>query len=110
MRLLACPDCGREVSYRAPVCPGCGLPDPAQVSAAEAGAARQAFERRIRIRASWQSAGLLIPWIALLLWVVRFVPVDHKPKVGFLILFSIPVVYPWRLFLARRKEQQLVRQ
>ena len=26
MALVKCPDCGRDVSERAPVCPGCGAP------------------------------------------------------------------------------------
>ena len=44
MALVKCPDCGRDVSQRAPTCPGCGAPIANAPSAAPAYQAVQAIE------------------------------------------------------------------
>ncbi len=36
MALIACPECGREVSDKAPTCPGCGAPIAGAVTAGPA--------------------------------------------------------------------------
>lgn len=52
MALIACPECGREVSSSAPACPACGYPVAAEQTAA-AEAASSSSEVLAEIRPSW---------------------------------------------------------
>lgn len=69
MPLIACPECGREVSTAAQTCPGCGYPVAGKPSASP-------DELLAEVRPSWWRyfwwllfAWLIIPWIVA--WVKR---------------------------------------
>lgn len=71
MPVIACPDCGRDVSTLAPVCPHCGRPSPAG-NAPVAAPTEPAREESL-----WQgspSATLLVPQIAALVAVAIGLP------------------------------------
>ncbi len=103
MRLIACPDCNRQISFRASTCPGCGLADPGTVSAQEQAFVANQTRRRIRVRALVESVVLLIPVLIATLWVAGFLPEEHKPKAGFVFLYSIPTICIWRYIATARK-------
>lgn len=72
MPVIACPDCGRDVSTLAPVCPHCGRPSPAGTTPLAASAAPQAREETL-----WRgtpSPILLIGKVAVLVLVLVVIP------------------------------------
>lgn len=73
MPVIACPDCGRDVSTLAPACPHCGRPSPAGVSVPPA----QSFAQTAREETLWSgtpSATLLIGKIATLILILVLIP------------------------------------
>jgi uncharacterized membrane protein YdbT with pleckstrin-like domain len=72
MPVIACPDCGRDVSTLAPVCPHCGRPSPAGTTPMPASAAPAMKEETLwRGRPSWAT---LAAKIAVMFVVLIFVP------------------------------------
>ena len=72
MPVIACPDCGRDVSTLAPVCPHCGRPSPSEFAAPSAPAAHTTKEETL-----WRgtpSPILLIGKIATLVLIVVAIP------------------------------------
>ena len=73
MPVIACPDCGRDVSTLAPVCPHCGRPSPAGTAVPPA----QAFAQTAKEETLWRgtpSPILLIGKIATLLLILVAIP------------------------------------
>jgi uncharacterized membrane protein YvbJ len=65
MALIACPECGRQVSSAAPACPQCGYP--------VAGKAGRVIDSNVANKAVGAIGGwLIVPWIARLVAVVVF--------------------------------------
>lgn len=74
MPVIACPDCGRDVSTLAPVCPHCGRPSPAGTAIpAAAGAAAQAAREESLWRGT-PSPTLLVGKIAVLVLILIAIP------------------------------------
>jgi len=73
MPVIACPDCGRDVSTLAPVCPHCGRPSPAGTTPIAAASAPQAAREETLWRGT-PSPILLIGKIAVLVLVLIVVP------------------------------------
>jgi len=53
MALIACPECGREVSSAAPVCPACGYPVAAQQPASAEAVIAPSSDVLAEVRPSW---------------------------------------------------------
>jgi uncharacterized membrane protein YvbJ len=72
MPLISCPDCGRDVSDRAPYCPGCGYPISEYVQrmadVRKERQARLAEKRRIMryVRNSVIAVGIVIVFVVVL--------------------------------------------
>ncbi|HEV7241851.1 MAG TPA: PH domain-containing protein [Thermoanaerobaculia bacterium] len=73
MPVIACPDCGRDVSTLAPTCPHCGRPSPAGTAPISAAAAPQAAHEETLWRGT-PSPILLIGKIAALVIVLVVIP------------------------------------
>lgn len=65
MTLIACPECGREVSGAAKNCPQCGLPAPGEVLLAQAKAL--AHDRAARRERKLMVIGLAVIFVALMI-------------------------------------------
>jgi uncharacterized membrane protein YvbJ len=67
MALIACPECGRQVSSAAPACPQCGYP------VSGVGKSGRVIDSNVASKAVGAIGGWLIfPWIARLVAVVVF--------------------------------------
>jgi uncharacterized membrane protein YdbT with pleckstrin-like domain len=73
MPVIACPDCGRDVSTMAPACPHCGRPSPAGLVEPPDSAAGQA-KREETVWRGTPSPILLIGKIALLVFILIAIP------------------------------------
>ena len=73
MPVIACPDCGREVSTLAPACPHCGRPSPAGTAQPLASAAAHATREETLWRGT-PSPILLIGKVALLVFILIAIP------------------------------------
>ncbi len=73
MPVIACPDCGRDVSTLAPVCPHCGRPSPAGTSVPPAQGIAQAAKEETLWRGT-PSPTLLIGKIATLVLILVAIP------------------------------------
>lgn len=63
MALIRCPECAREVSSHAPVCPGCGYPLQGEGKAQPAWQSTHLWGRMAVVLGAW----LVTPWIARLI-------------------------------------------
>ena len=72
MPVIACPDCGRDVSTLAPACPHCGRPSPGGM--APVGAAPAETEREQTLWSGTPSGTLLIPHYAGIVFVLIGIP------------------------------------
>ncbi len=73
MPVIACPDCGRDVSTLAPACPHCGRPSPAGIVPPPA----QAFAQAAKEETLWRgtpSPILLVGKIATLIFILIAIP------------------------------------
>ena len=57
MALIKCPECGREISEKAPTCPGCGAPVAAGSTTPISPATHVAVTRR---GGKWEAAGFVL--------------------------------------------------
>ena len=71
--VIACPDCGREVSTLAPACPHCGRPSPAGMAQPPLAAAAQTSREETLWRGT-PSPILLVGKIALLVFILIAIP------------------------------------
>ncbi len=79
MALLPCPECGREISDRAPTCPNCGLPQPFGAAAIEPRSDETPLEAAIRTkraRPRRQSRALEVLFLGAAVIVVGFCAVS----------------------------------
>lgn len=60
MALVICHECGKEISTRADICPGCGNPQNSEVITAHAG-----HMRVTRTGGAWEGAGFLVIFAAM---------------------------------------------
>ena len=75
MPVIACPDCGRDVSTLAPVCPHCGRPSPAGMAPISAASAPAAVKEQILWTGtpSWATLGGKLGFMLIVLIVVPLV-------------------------------------
>jgi uncharacterized membrane protein YdbT with pleckstrin-like domain len=73
MPVIACPDCGRDVSTLAPACPHCGRPSPAGIAEPPAAAAGHPRREETLWRGT-PSPILLVGKIALLVFILIAIP------------------------------------
>lgn len=73
MPVIACPDCGRDVSTLAPACPHCGRPAPAGTASPPSPAAAQAMPEQTLWRGT-PSPILLVGKLATLILIVVVIP------------------------------------
>jgi len=73
MPVIACPDCGRDVSTLAPACPHCGRPSPAGLTEMPSSATAQ-LKREETLWRGTPSPSLLVGKIALLVLIVVAIP------------------------------------
>jgi len=70
MPVIACPDCGRDVSTLAPACPHCGRPSPGLSAPAVAGAAPPSPAHEETLWRGWPSLIVLFGHVVLMLIVM----------------------------------------
>lgn len=105
MRLIACPDCGREVSARAISCPGCGLAEPGQRLLEEVAEAQAMAAARVTRRANLEWLLLAVPSFAGVMWAVPRVPAGMQTVVLVVYVLLLPIVYIWRRHRVRKREE-----
>ncbi len=105
-RLIACPDCGHTVSVRAGACPHCGLDAPGEVLFADQAAAAERVKRRIKLRATLETALISCGTLALAAWIGSMLPDSERPKSGIAFLVTVPIVWVWRYLVARSRERR----
>ena len=71
MALISCPECGKEISDKAPSCPSCGVPIAAQVALATEGA-QPAPQQVVTVNAkrsggTWEGIGFLLIVIGMII-------------------------------------------
>lgn len=105
MKLIACPDCGREVSARATSCPGCGLAEPGAVLSAEVADRQSLADARVTRRANIEILLLTVPSFAGVLWLIPKLPEDRQLQVLLVYVPLVPIAYVWRRYKARKREE-----